>query len=314
MKHELVASVQTGGWYGPLFADENVEEAFRFIRECGFQAVDFSFSKKIPTGELRQGILTDFFDADIPSLLAYYRPVKEAAQKHGIFIGQAHAPFPTYVEGYPEVNEYLLAAVEKQCAICQFLGCPALVVHPAVVTCKEQERELNLQMYRRLMPAAKKYGVKICLENMFTTENGRKVARACSNMEDACYYIDTLNGEAGESLFGFCYDVGHANLTANDILQDIRTLGHRLTLLHIHGNDCVRDLHQIPYLARTSKKSFSTDWEAFLQGLREIGYRGTLNMETAGSLALLPEELIEPVLKVASAVCAYFKRRILNDV
>ena len=39
--------------------------------------------------------------------------------------------------------------------------------------------DFPVEMYRKLMPAARKYGVKICLENMFATQNGHKVARAC---------------------------------------------------------------------------------------------------------------------------------------
>ena len=66
----------------------------------------------------------------------------------------------------------------------------------------------------------------------------------------------------------------------------------------------------IPYTPRTTKKEFCTDWEGFLQGLREIGYRGALNLETFGSLKGLPQELFTPMLKFAAATVAYFRNRI----
>ena len=138
------------------------------------------------------------------------------------------------------------------------------------------------------------------------------MAGACSNLDEVCRYIDTLNEEAGETAFGFCYDVGHANLTSNNILKDFRTLGHRLTALHLHGNDTRKDLHAIPFLVRTTKKALSLDWEGVLQGLREIGYRGTLNLESSGSLTCLPEELMLPIMIIGASVCDYFKKRILE--
>lgn len=312
MSKELRRSMQTGVWYKTFGGDKNPEAAFSFIRECGFEAVDFDLGMHIPTGEVRKGNVHGFYDGDVETLLDYYRPIKAAADKCGIIFGQAHGPFPMNVEGHPEAHEYLLSVVEKMCAICQMLQCPVLVVHPMNFPDKKQEIQENLNMYRKLIPAAKKYGVMICLENMHMVKNAHKVAGACGNMDEVCHYIDTLNAEAGEVLFGFCYDVGHATLTSNDILQDLKTLGHRAAALHIHGNDAMKDLHGIPFLIRTTKKEFTTDWEGFIQGLREIGFRGSLNLESAGSLACLPEELIMPLLKYASAVCGYFRKRILE--
>jgi sugar phosphate isomerase/epimerase len=307
---ELMKSMQTGRWYKTFGGDENPEAAFGFIKECGFEAVDFGLNMHINALKVRAGEVHGFYDADVETLLDYYKPIKAAADKNGIVFAQAHGPFPLVVPEFPEVHEYLLTVVEKMLAICQLLECPALIVHPIIVRNRQEEWELNLKMYRRFIPAAKKYGVKICLENMFTTENTRKTGRACTNMDDVCRYIDTLNVEAGEELFGFCYDVGHATLTSNDIYEDIKQLGHRLVCLHIHENDTQKDLHQIPYMARTTKKELNTNWEEFLQALKEIGYRGALNLESAGSLSLIPEELIKPMLQCGAAVCGYFQKRI----
>lgn len=312
MAKELMRSMQTGRWYKTFGGDENPEAAFTFVRDCGFEAVDFDLAMHIHTSKIRVGEVHGFYDADIKTLLEYYRPIKAAADKCGISFAQAHGPFPLDVPEFPEVHAYLLTVVEKMLAICQLLECPALIVHPIIVRNKQEEWEKNLKMYRHFIPAAKKYGVKICLENMFTTENTRKTGRACSNMDDACRYIDTLNAEAGEEIFGFCYDVGHATLTCNDIYEDIKQLGHRLTALHIHENDTRKDLHQIPYIARTTKKELNTNWEEFIQALKEIGYRGALNLESAGSLTCVPEELIGPMLQYAASVCGYFQKKILE--
>lgn len=38
----------------------------------------------------------------------------------------------------------------------------------------------------------------------------------CSDIPEACVYIDKLNEIAGEKLFGFCLDTGHLNLLGLD--------------------------------------------------------------------------------------------------
>lgn len=312
MKKELMRSMQTGVWYKEMGGDENPEAAFAFIKECGFEAVDFGLNMHIHTLNVRAGEVHGFYDADVETLLDYYKPIKAAADKYGIAFAQAHGPFPMWVEAYPEIHEYLISIVEKMCAICQLLECPILVVHPMIIPNRDGGFERNLQMYRKLIPAAKQYGVQICLENMFITKNTHKIAANCSDMHEVCRYIDILNAEAGGPVFGFCYDVGHATLTSNDLLEDLLTLDHRLTCLHIHGNDGQKDLHAIPYLVRTTKKEMCVDWESFLEGLRRIGYRGALNLESAGSLSCIPKELIKPMLQFGSAACEYFKNQILE--
>ena len=116
-------------------------------------------------------------------------------------------------------------------------------------------------------------------------------------------YIDTLNAEAGEELFGFCLDVGHANLTAKNLYEYIKTLGHRLTILHIHDNDARSDLHQMPY-------THTVDWEGFIEGLRAIDFRGTLGFETFRVMGTFPKAVHPSALRLISDIGWYFASRI----
>jgi len=75
-------------------------------------------------------------------------------------------------------------------------------------------------------------------------------------------------------------------------------LGHRLKVLHIHDNDGVMDLHQIPFtFAKTRENKSSTDWEGFINGLCAIKYGGVLNFETAPVLTSFPELNYPPILE-----------------
>jgi sugar phosphate isomerase/epimerase len=163
-------------------------------------------------------------------------------------------------------------------------------------------------MYRRMIPFAKRYGVKLCLENLYSDFNGRPIEGCCADAAEACWYIDTLNAEAGEEIFGFCFDIGHANLVGRNVLEFIRTLGPRLTILHIHDNMGEKDSHLIPC---TQWYPGGVDWDSFIQGLKEIGYRGPLAFETFRGINLLPEDVHEEGLKLVSAIGRSFRRRIL---
>lgn len=307
-------SIQTGGWMPRLF-DEDFDKALAFIKEMGFESLDFNIDSKLPNGA--NGELCGFFDQSVEEMYAYYAPLKEAVEKHGIAIDQLHAPFPMGKVGadtavYPAEHDYAVMAAEKSIAVAQYLGCRAVVVHPmCLLENKVREWEMNLAMYRRLIPAAKKYGVVVCLENLFMRRNGHTLAGCCSDVYEACRYIDTLNEEAGQVCFGFCYDIGHAMLAGRWVANDLRTLGKRLTALHIHTNDAFEDLHQIPYtLKDRSGKGIVADWDGFIAALREIGYEGTLNFETYASLNGVPDELVPDMLTLTAAVGRYFVKKI----
>ena len=312
MEKKLRVSVQSSDWYDIMYGDARVDEAFAFIKDCGFDAVDYNIDHLLPTSAILGGKLTTFFDAPIEELLDYFRPMKDASEKHDVLIGQMHAPFPVYYRGMDDrTADHLLMAVEKTLAICQYVGCPALVVHPGCDEEKAYEWETNLAMYRKLIPAGKQYGVKICLENLFSNKNGHSIGRACSDPQEAVRYLDLLNAEAGEDIFGFCFDVGHANLLRRNIREDLKVLGSRVTVLHIHDNDASRDLHLIPYTQKTAPGCQNdTDWDGFIAGLKDIGYEGTLNFETFAATVNVPQEIIPATLRLIAAIGSYFKKKL----
>ncbi|MBO5868536.1 MAG: hypothetical protein J6Q54_06495 [Oscillospiraceae bacterium] len=113
MVKELLKSMQTGVWYKAFGGDQNPEAAFAFIKDCGFEAVDFNLGDRIPSKNIRLGDLGEFYDQELEAILEYYRPVKAAADKAGIAFAQAHGPYPMSVDEYPHVHPYLLMVVEK---------------------------------------------------------------------------------------------------------------------------------------------------------------------------------------------------------
>ena len=314
---ELSISVQTSCWYNPFFGgDSNPYEGALAAKEWGFEAVDYNIDTKYPSSEIKAGKKSEFFSQDIETILDFFRPVKAAFDKAGIAVAQSHSPFPLYVEGIDnadEMNAHLIDVVEKCCAVCKLMGCPATVVHSwTCVSNLEHEREVNLTMYRKMIPIGKKYGVKLCLENGMGTDGNHRINGSCSDVNEAVWYIDTLNAEAGEEIFGFCYDVGHACISGNNMYNDIVTLGKRLTVLHIHDNDHITDLHLAPYTVKASNHGYVINWDALVKGLRDINYRGAINFETFAAIMKLPRPLAPAMLKYIASVGEYFRERILE--
>lgn len=309
----LLVSTQNGGLFDAWNTDAaGIDGYFKMMADCGIEAIDYNLDHFLPTALLKKGEVNSFWDQSLDALYAHFAPTKEAAQRHGVRFSQSHAPFPLYAEDKDEFNEYLIMVMEKAIAVCAYLGCPAVVAHPVTLADKEKEKQVNLNMYRRLIPAAKQYGVTVCLENMIERRSGKYREGCCGTAAEACWYLDTLNEEAGAEVFGFCFDVGHANLSAKNLREYLRALGKRLTILHIHDNDGRQDLHLIPYTQLLNGQGEQgTPWEDVIGGLKDIGYRGTLSFETFRGVRCVPEPVRPAALQLISAIGRYFRQQIL---
>ena len=302
----LKVGVQSGG----LFTMANCEEGLRTMAEHGFKCCDFNIDVLLPGDQIRKGEPAGFFDQPIEDILDFFAPLKEAAEKYDIEISQMHGPFPMWVQDRDAMNEYTIMATEKCFAVMQYVGCKNIVVHPTnaqYLLSKESEREINLSIYRRLIPAAKKYGITICLENLFATIKGRILEGPCADVAEIAWYIDKLNEEAGENIFGFCLDVGHANLYGRNMYEYIKGIGHRLTVLHIHDNDGLSDLHMLPYsYTRNGGRDYNIDWPGFIKGLHDIGYCGNLCFETFRCMSAYPKSVHPQLLDLIYGIGKHF--------
>ena len=303
--------VQTGGIFEPL----GIEKGFETIAEAGFDCVDLNLDALIGLSweEAREGKPSPFF-FNKDKVEAFARQIREASNKTGVSVGQAHAPFPLHFRGCEKANENSLEYAKICIRICHECGCGKLIIHPLfegsmrlTPSTAQEEWKDNIAFYSELIPELKKYGVICCLENMWGQDwRTKKIyVGICSDMAETNRYIDTLNEIAGETCFGFCLDIGHLTLLGIDCYEAIQALGSRLVALHIHDNGGITDDHVIPYTGVTI-------WNRFLQGLAEVGYEGTLSFETAESQRKVPVELISDMLTYTAKIGRFFENRILQ--
>ncbi|MBE6666616.1 MAG: sugar phosphate isomerase/epimerase [Ruminococcaceae bacterium] len=304
-------SIQTGGACDTL----GVDAGMKAIREAGFDAIDFgALCDHYPWEDAQEEKRCAFFD-DEERLTALMQEYVDAAQKYGLSFGQFHAPFPSFYPRKPEATKIAQEMIYKSIELCGKVGCPYIIIHPCFdgsarfpSMTKEEEYQLNIEFYSAMIPLLKKYDIVCCLENMWIQDwKSKKIYfGCCSDMREACRYIDDLNAIAGEKRFGFCLDIGHLLLLGLDSCYAMEELGDRLVTIHAHDNDGVNDTHTLPYMGLGN-------WNRFIKGLREIDYQGTLNFETSGFNAKFPKELIPDALKMLGATAKYLRDRIESE-
>ena len=298
----LKLSIQSG-----RFArnDDKLDGFLAQIKEAGIDGVDF------PLYAFQNKENPRFFDKPLDEIIEILRPLKEALDRHGLIVCQTHSPFPTYKKDDEDFNEYQIRAHRKCFDLSRYLGCDLMVVHPAnesMIMTAAERKQASISLYSSLIEDAKRTGVKILLENMWNRRGSYCAIfdSTCGTAEESVDYIDTLNAMAGEEVFGYCFDVGHASLCGKDMRNFLCTLGSRVKALHIHDTNRIDDIHTIPYSFCTISGAPLTDWEGMLAGLREIGYRGDVNFEAANAFNTYPKPLYPALLNMFYAIGRYF--------
>ena len=293
--------------------DQNPAEGFRMLKRAGFSCVDFSLNYYLTNKTFYRMEQNHFFDKTRGELEDYFTPHKREAQAAGIRIHQMHMPYPIYMpNGKKELNDYLWNVMApKSMELCSFFECSYIVIHGFKLAknlgSEEAEWSETERFIHSIAPMAKEMGITICIENLYSSVGKHIVEGPCCNVGKAVERIDRINDRYGAEVLGFCFDTGHANLARLDFEDFMTRLGHRLKVFHIHDNDGVGDLHQIPFtFTKTRENQPSTDWEGFVRGLRAMGFDKVLSFETAPVLSAFPQDMKEDVLSLIAKIGKHF--------
>lgn len=248
------------------------EKTFEMIKNAGFDAFDFYFSKEAGTP------LTDEQE-----IIEMAHEVKELCKKYGLVCNQTHAPYrllenEEYTLDNPHFRE-IVYAIKGAGA----LGAKYVVVHPFRHDDGTDEVDDVIKYYRTLLPYAKESGVKIATENLF---------RAAQNPEKMNRLLRGVNDDD----FVLCFDTGHSavvQIPPEQFLSEVDA--SYLKVVHLHDNDGKRDLHQLPYLG-------TMKWDSILEALEKCGYSGDMNFEVPLYIKNLPESAIPEALALAGKV------------
>ena len=213
------------------------KEAIDILADAGFDALDFSACHS-----------EEFYTDAHPD--SYYVEMRKRAEDKGVFFNQAHAPHGSSFED-KELTEKRFKEIVVSMKNAALLGVENIVVHPCQhlrylePDVPERLFEINMAFYRRLLPYAEEYGIRVCTENMFQGDmHILNVHSTCSRPAEMARYFDEID----HPLFGCCLDIGHTATVREDASNFIRILGKdRLKCLHVHDVDEARDKHMLPY-------------------------------------------------------------------
>ena len=246
----------TTGDFKDYVAKDDIPQAIRLLAECGFKHIDVSLDSAYFEGSK---MLSDGWEK-------WAEDIKRTGDELGVDLVQAHASNSAYAPG--ENRDYCMKMLRREMRICQMLGIPGMVVHGICKAHGDREDFMvkNAEMYGELLPTAEQTGVRIYTEN------------TCRHTCPTYYLYDgadlnELRSRLGNHpLFGFCWDVGHANCQGVDQYKCIKDMGDGLLAVHIHDNDGCRDLHLQPY-------SGGTCYDAIIKGLLDINFSGPFTLE-----------------------------------
>lgn len=266
-----------------------LKEAIRLIKEHGFDGYDCSLFSLMGEGQI-------FGGADY---LEKAREIREYADSVGIPCLQAHSPDPPLRQFY-QIDEMIDSQI-KAIEIAAILGADCIVVHPSSITDAEGNYE---RIYSKLLPTARRLGIKIATENMFAWRDKNEietVPSACGDGRDFKRYIDYVNDE----YFTACLDLGHAEMMyAKGAVESIMALGgKRLGALHVQDNDCLHDDHGFPFTGNIK-------WEPICKALADVGYSGHFTFEASSYMRNFPNELIPSLLDLLYESGKYLVERI----
>lgn len=308
----ITTGVQTKG----LLPCINTLQVFELIKAAGFDCIDFNLDSFLLNSDLYSGRINSFFDSSDEELGKFFGMYKAQMDSVGLSASQMHAPYPIWVDMRWEQNDYVMKnVIPKSLMIAQIMGIPWVVIHPIKMQKmygKDEEIRQNIEYFKTLVPFLKRYGVGVCVEDLYESVGGRIIEGPCTDVNEAIYYIDTLNAFAGEELFGFCLDTGHLQLTKQDPVSYIHSIRSRLKVLHLHENDAKEDVHQMPFTFGYNEND-GLNWKEIARALSDIKFDGTLSFETYPCVNAFPKNILPTALKTIQAIGEYLKSEIANS-
>ncbi len=264
------------------------EEMYMKLKDHGYSCTDYNMSST-------ESVIYTSSQKDSDDMLLHE---KQLALQAGIEIIQAHGPWRwPPVDSTEEGRSERMEKMKKSIRAASILGCKNWVVHPLMpygisevnTENSQKTRDINISFMKELLKTAKEYDVTICLENMPMQDF------SLAKPEAILKFVETINDEH----FKACLDTGHVSVFNDLNLGDeVRRLGDKLRVLHVHDNKLNSDLHMMPYFG-------IIDWSEFALALKDINFDGCFSLETIPPRKLsndIFEDMCKLLLKIAKEI------------
>lgn len=271
MKRKI--SLSTGHFqnkYGDL-------EMLDVAKSLGLDAVDFSTDGR--RWDYRSP--ASIYSKSDEEIVEYMTRIRRRAAELGIEIGQTHGRLPGF-KNIPEEDEALLENARRDCLAAAALGAPVVIIHSVTTMYMGADadpslmHDLNFDMFNRMIPFAKQYGVKLASET-FGDAPGKGCCDFFGQADELVRSFERVCAVGDNAKYmSYCVDTGHSNKATRFAQPSpgdvIRRLGKNISTLHLNDNNTLTDQHKIPMTG-------SIDWSDVFDALDEVGYEGIYNME-----------------------------------
>jgi sugar phosphate isomerase/epimerase len=201
---------------------------------------------------------------------------------HGCWGGQTiHADRVDLGQPDPSVHRASVADLKRCVDWLGAAGGTCLVVHPGGLSDAAQAPARRDALARGLIALAdhaRGSGVILCVENMPTG------VHPGSRMADLFDLVAALDRPE----LALALDTGHAHIAATPAAET-EAAGRLLRTTHVHDNDGRQDTHLPPGLG-------TLDWNAWVEALDAIDYRGPILLECIRHLRSHPDSLDDALL------------------
>ena len=256
------------------------EEAARLCREAGFEYVDchVNFTEN-------------------PDYINIAKELRRQYDKAGVRVNQIHLPLFRFRKDEDGVKLFRENA-PRAMACADILGARFAVAHVDEYRISSPDEwdfdrilEITAGYFAPVVEEGRKYGILPCVENIYedhlnVPENCR--SRFSAETEEIIALCDLFNGGAG-----ICWDFGHGQAAfGENMLAELRKVGSRLAVTHVHDTHSGKDLHLPPFFGQVA-------WEKVMPYLKESGFEGVFSFELLR--ASFPEGLVKETLNYLHA-------------
>ncbi len=253
-------------------------EALDIAKQIGLDAVDFDTCGRRWDYRTPESV----YSKSDEEIVEYFTRIRRHADELGLEIGQTHGRLPGF-RNDPIEDDALIENARRDCLAASILGAPTVVIHSVTTIYMgadapaELMHDLNFDMFSRMLPYAKQYGVKLASET-FGDAPGKGCCDFFGNVSELIKSYKRVCAVGDNAKYmSYCMDTGHSNKSTrfpgNPSPADvIRMLGPDISVLHLHDNDTFTDQHKIPMTG-------TINWNDVFDALDEVGYTGNYNME-----------------------------------
>ena len=257
--------------------------AMSLVKNAGYDCLDFPFS--VYSVGYQPPLLQENWKS-------WAKSIRRQADELGLTIPQGHAAWLQDIPSdftYVPPEELYFRTIEAA----SILGCKHVIFHPVRLrervdsfAVRQRIHDWNVRWFHELIPAAEKFDVYINLENTFDSHHLQKAGDPPHPYTVGEDMVALLRDLASDRV-RLCLDTGHANNAGQDIPAMIRLFRSDLATVHLNDNfgpqkEGFADLHLYPGEGNIS-------WESIVDALKEIRFRGTMNIEPIGKLPQLSD-------------------------